>query len=64
MKVIKFNKKYYKIVNSIYKKSFPKEERYISLNKMIKTKDTELYCLVDKEEITSKVHYAITLLMF
>ena len=51
MKVIKFNKKYYKLVNTIYKKSFPKEERYISLNKMIKNKDMELYCLVNKEEI-------------
>ena len=51
MKVIKFNKKYYKQVNKIYKESFPKEERYISLNKMIKNKDTELYCLINKEEV-------------
>ena len=51
MKIIKFNKKYYKQVNNIYKESFPKEERYISLNKMIKSKDTELYCLINKEEV-------------
>ena len=51
MKVIKFNKKYYKQVNKIYKESFPKEERYISLNKMVKNKDTELYCLINKEEV-------------
>ncbi len=51
MKVIKFNRKYYKQVNRIYKESFPKEERYISLNKMVKNKDTELYCLVNKEEV-------------
>ena len=51
MKIIKFNKRYYKQVNNIYKESFPKEERYISLNKMIKSKDTELYCLINKEEV-------------
>ena len=51
MKVIKFNKKYYKQVNKIYKESFPKEERYISLNKMIKNKDTELYCLINEKEV-------------
>lgn len=51
MKIIKFNRKYYKQVNDIYKNSFPKEERYISLNKMLMTKDTKLYCLVNQEEV-------------
>lgn len=58
MKIIKFNKNYYKQVNNIYKQSFPKEERYISLNKMIKNKDAELYCLVNKKEV-----YGITYLI-
>ena len=51
MKIVKFNKKYYKKVNDIYKEAFPKEERYISLNKMVKLKDTELYCLIEKENV-------------
>ena len=51
MKIVKFNNKYYKKVNDIYKESFPKEERYISLNKMIKLDNTELYCLIKEDDV-------------
>ena len=58
MEVIKFKNKFYKQVNDIYKKSFPKEERYLSLNRMIKADNTELYCLFENENI-----YGITYLI-
>ena len=35
MEVVKYKKIYYAQINEIYKKSFPPEERYIDLNKMI-----------------------------
>ena len=35
MNVLKYKKIYYKQVNEIYNNSFPKEERYISLDEMI-----------------------------
>ena len=43
MKVIKYESTYYKQVNDIYEKSFPHEERYITLDKMVQNKNTELY---------------------
>ena len=51
MKIVKFNNKYYKKVNDIYRQSFHKNERYVSLNKMIKLNNTELYCLIEKENV-------------
>lgn len=57
MKVVKFNSKLYKEVNEIYKTSFPEEERYISLNKMIKQKDTILYCLIDEKKTVLGIIY-------
>lgn len=47
MKIVKFEQEYYNQVSEIYEKSFPIEERYITLDKMIKQEDTELYCLVN-----------------
>lgn len=51
MEVIKYKPEYHQKVNEIYKKSFPKQERYSTLEKMIKTSNTELYCLVDKDTV-------------
>lgn len=56
MKIIKFKSKYYKQVNNIYKSSFPIEERYISLNKMIRNKETVLYCLIEKEMVLGIIY--------
>lgn len=39
-----------------YEKSFPKEERYITLDKMIEQENTELYCLVNEEEVLGFVY--------
>ena len=36
VKIVKFNNKYYKQVNEIYKTSFPKEERYTCMLTKIK----------------------------
>ena len=61
MKVVKFNNKYYKQVNEIYKTSFPKEERYSSLNKLIsytKRNSAELYCLINCKTVYGFI-YAI-----
>lgn len=49
MKVEEYKTKYYTQVRDIYIKSFPEDERYISLEKMIERKNTKLYCLVEKE---------------
>lgn len=48
MEVVKYKKIYYTQVNEIYERSFPPKERYINLNKMIKSPNTELYCLIDE----------------
>jgi len=56
MNIVKFKNKYYKEVNSIYKESFPKEERYISLNRMIKSDNTDLYCLIEKEIVCGIIY--------
>lgn len=56
MKIIKFKSKYYKQVNNIYKSSFPIEERYVSLNKMIRSKETALYCLIEKETVLGIIY--------
>lgn len=56
MEVVKYKKTYYTQVNKIYKKSFPVEERYISLSKMIHNSKTELYCLVDNEIVLGIIY--------
>lgn len=56
MKIIKFKPEYYNQVSVIYEKSFPEEERYITLDKMIKQENTELYCLVNEEEVLGFVY--------
>lgn len=56
MEVVKYKKIYYKQVNQIYEKSFPLQERYINLNKMIKSSNTELYCLIDKEIVLGFIY--------
>ena len=56
MKIVKFEQKYYNQVSEIYEKSFPIEERYITLDKMIKQEDTELYCLVNEEDVLGFVY--------
>lgn len=56
MKIVKFKSKYYKQVNNIYRNSFPPEERYISLNKMLTSKETELYCLVENETVLGIIY--------
>lgn len=56
MEVVKYKKTYYKQVNEIYEKSFPPEERYINLNKMINSPNTELYCLVENETVLGMIY--------
>lgn len=56
MEVVKYKKTYYKQVNEIYEKSFPPEERYINLNKMINSPNTELYCLVESETVLGMIY--------
>ncbi len=54
MKIVKLNNKYNKQVNEIYKSSFPKEERYSSLNRLIsytKKGYAETYCLIDGKTV-------------
>ena len=56
MKVEKYDSIYYKQVNDIYEKSFPKEERYITLDKMIQNQNTELYCLIDNNQVLGMIY--------
>ena len=56
MEIVKFKPEYYNKVFTIYEKSFPAEERYITLDKMIKQENTELYCLVNEEEVLGFVY--------
>lgn len=56
MKIVKFEQKYYNQVSEIYEKSFPIEERYITLDRMIKQENTELYCLVNEEDVLGFVY--------
>lgn len=51
MDVVKYKSIYYTQVNEIYEKSFPQEERYITLDKMIQSRNTELYCLIDDNKV-------------
>ncbi len=56
MKIVKFEQKYYNQVSEIYEKSFPIEERYITVDKMIKQENTELFCLVNEENVLGFVY--------
>ena len=56
MRVIKYESIYYKQVNDIYEKSFPPEERYITLDKMVQSQNTELYCLIDNNQILGMIY--------
>jgi len=56
MQVVKYKETYYTQVNDIYEKSFPPEERYLELNKMIENENTELYCLVDNERVLGIIY--------
>lgn len=56
MKVVRYEPIYYTQVNNIYEKSFPEEEKYITLNKMIECQDTELYCLIDNEIVLGIIY--------
>ena len=56
MKVIKYESIYYKQVIDIYEKSFPQEERYITLDKMVHSQNTELYCLIDNNQVVGMIY--------
>jgi GNAT superfamily N-acetyltransferase len=56
MEVVKYKTIYYTQVNDIYEKSFPQEEKYITLDKMIESQGTELYCLVDNEKVLGIIY--------
>ena len=56
MEVVKYKTTYYEQVNDIYQKSFPTEERYINLNKMVESQNTELYCLVENEIVLGFIY--------
>ena len=56
MKVIKYESVYYQQVNDIYEKSFPKEERYITLDNMAHRQNTELYCLMDNNQVVGMIY--------
>lgn len=56
MKIVKFEQEYYNQVSEIYEKSFLIEERYITFDKMIKQENTELYCLVNEEDVLGFVY--------
>ena len=56
MDVVKYKSIYYAQVNEIYEKSFPREERYITLDKMIQSQNTELYCLIDDNHVLGIIY--------
>lgn len=56
MEVVKYKKIYYAQINEIYEKSFPREERYINLKKMIENPNTELYCLADNGTVLGFIY--------
>ena len=56
MGVVKYKSIYYTQVNEIYEKSFPQEERYITLDKMIQSQNTELYCLIDNNHVLGIIY--------
>ena len=56
MDVVKYKSIYYTQVNEIYEKSFPQEERYITLDKMIQSQNTELYCLIDNNHVLGIIY--------
>ena len=56
MKIIKYESIYYEQVNEIYGKSFPQEERYITLEEMVQSKNTELYCLIEDTQVLGIIY--------
>ena len=56
LKVVKYKKEYYAQVNGIYEESFPVEERYLNLDKLIESLNTKLYCLVDRQEVLGFIY--------
>ena len=56
MRVIKYESIYYKQVNDIYEKSFPQEERYITLDKMVQSQNTDFYCLIENNQILGMIY--------
>ncbi len=59
MKVINYKKEYYEQVNNIFEKSFPIEERYKTLNELIKSPNTQLYCLIDNDNVIGFIYLII-----
>ena len=51
MEIVKYTDKYFDNVNKIYEEAFPKFERYMTLIEMSETKEMELYCLVEMENV-------------
>ena len=56
MRVIKYESIYYEQVNEIYEKSFPQEERYITLEEMVQSKNTKLYCLIEDTQVLGIIY--------
>ena len=60
MRVIKYESIYYEQVNEIYEKSFPQEERYITLEEMVQSKNTKLYCLIEDTQVLGIIYLAVS----
>ena len=60
MRVIKYESIYYEQVNEIYEKSFPQEERYITLEEMVQSKNTKLYCLIEDNQVLGIIYLAVS----
>lgn len=56
MKVIKYDNKYYQSIKNIYENTFPKNERFLTLEEMLKKKDTELNCLILDEDVLGFIY--------
>ena len=51
MDILDFKNEYYNQVKKIYESSFPAVERYLSVEEMVSSEDTKLYCLVDNNAV-------------
>lgn len=56
MKIIQYKPTYYTQVHNIYEKSFPQEEKYITLDDMLKIQNTEFYCLLDNNTVIGFIY--------
>lgn len=56
MEVVSYNNKYFDGVNDIYNRSFPKCERYMLLEDLLKAEHTQLHCLVDGDDVKGFVY--------